>query len=315
MPAYDVILWSVPTDAANTDVRLVDTTATASGGSVAGTLSATLDAISLNATSAIAIKASASITLAGITQNLTGAVALKGVLSSTLADLTPSLTGKLPIVGIDTTTLDGITLSATGALSVAGSLSATLGALTAGSAGAVALVGALSVTLDPVAFEAAGVGSVTITCALDATLEDASLSATAELAGVQAASQDFRNVLDGAVGKYYDRRRKLLKEAKEREDAELAERLAAELRELDTPKPKFTRRSKVPVKAAEPQPVEPVSLKKRAKREKVTSEALERAKADALAEAVAKAQAEAEAQAEAIRRDDEEAAIILLLAA
>ena len=83
------------------------------------------------------INGSLSKTLDPITLSSTATLAIQGSLSATIAPITLSSTGALAITATETTTLGAVTLSATGSLAITGSLTATLDAVTLSSDGTV----------------------------------------------------------------------------------------------------------------------------------------------------------------------------------
>jgi hypothetical protein len=115
-------------------------------------------------------------------------------------------------------------------------------------------------------------------------------------------SQDFRNVLDGRGERYWNDRRKRDRETREKRDRERIEALERELAELDR------------VEEPKPEP-DAVPAKAKLKRAKLVRKPLEPIETPELLAAMAQAQLQAALLAEQRRLFDEEAAIILLLAA
>jgi hypothetical protein len=115
-------------------------------------------------------------------------------------------------------------------------------------------------------------------------------------------SQDFKNVLDGPGERYWNDRRKRDRETREKRDRERIEALERELAELDR------------VEEPKPEP-DAVPAKAKLKRLKPVRKPLEPIETPELLAAMAQAQLQAALLAEQQRLFDEEAAIILLLAA
>lgn len=87
MAGNDVYLYSVPSDADPDDVRLRDPT-TAAASAITGTLSATLDAVTLSSAGQVIIDGDLAATLADLTLSSAGQLVIDGDLSTTLADVT-----------------------------------------------------------------------------------------------------------------------------------------------------------------------------------------------------------------------------------
>jgi integrase len=115
-------------------------------------------------------------------------------------------------------------------------------------------------------------------------------------------SQDFGNVLDGRSERYWNDRRKRDRETREKRDRERIEALERELAELDRVEEPKREPDAAPAKA-------------KLKRAKPVRKPLEPIETPELLAAIAQAQLQAALLAEQQRLFDEEAAIILLLAA
>lgn len=81
---------------------------------ITGTLSATLDAITLSSSGAVAIAGTASATLGEVTLSAAGALSIAGTASASLGDVTLSAAGALALAGTLSATLGAVTLTATG---------------------------------------------------------------------------------------------------------------------------------------------------------------------------------------------------------
>jgi hypothetical protein len=90
-----IYLRSVPSDADRDDMRLRDPTTADAGGSVVGTLSATLGALLLVATGLVAVGGTGSGTLGTLTLSGTGAATISGTLAQSLGAVTCSGTGEV----------------------------------------------------------------------------------------------------------------------------------------------------------------------------------------------------------------------------
>ena len=138
-------------------------TAPPSGGSITGSASKTLGALTGSATGKVAIAGTASKTLGAVTGSATGKVAIAGSAAKTLGALTLSATGKVAITGTASRTLGALTSGASGAAAITGSGSATLGELTGTATGRLAITGTAAVTLGALT----GTGSATMPAAPD----------------------------------------------------------------------------------------------------------------------------------------------------
>jgi len=87
----DIYLRTVPSDADPDDLRLRDPTVADGGGSVVGTLSATLGALLLAATGLVTVGGTGGATFDALTLSATGTVVVAGTSSQALEGL--SLTG------------------------------------------------------------------------------------------------------------------------------------------------------------------------------------------------------------------------------
>lgn len=117
-------------------------------GGITGTLSATLDTITLSAASTIRITGTLSATLDTITLSSAGTVRITGTLSQSLATITLASASTVLIKGTLSATLDTIVLSATGAVKIQGALSTTLDSIALSAASGVRITGSLTTTLD-----------------------------------------------------------------------------------------------------------------------------------------------------------------------
>ena len=128
-------------------------------GSIDGTLSTTLVAVTSTATGTVDIFGTASSTLGAVTLASTGTLEIQGTLSSTLGAVTLAATGEggaSEILGTLSVTLDAVTSTAAGTLDIQGTLSATLGAVTSAATGTLEIQGVLSATLGAVTSTATG---------------------------------------------------------------------------------------------------------------------------------------------------------------
>lgn len=140
----NVVLRQEPVRIAQVATTLADLTVagtgtvTGGGGSVNGTLSATLGDVTLSGTATNLVTGTLAQTLADLTLSGTGTNLVSGTLARTLADLTLAGTGTNLVSGVTTQTLEALALSATGTNLVTGSLSTTLGTLVLSATGTVA---------------------------------------------------------------------------------------------------------------------------------------------------------------------------------
>jgi hypothetical protein len=182
---------------------------------ITGTLTKTLDGISLSAIGVISVSGSLTKTLDGITKTITGTVDVTGAVSKTLDGIVANLTGVIDVKGDLNKTLDGITLQATGTVgeaTITGTLNITLDAVVLNASGAVAVVGNLDKTLDGINVSASGM--IAVAGALTKTLDGINLSAVGVVsvsgisnitldgiginaAGAVSVSGDFTKTLDG----------------------------------------------------------------------------------------------------------------------
>lgn len=143
---------------------------------VVGTLSNTLDNITLQATGTVE------------TSEITG------TLSATLGSIAFVALGEIDISGELTKTLDGVSATLTGVVLVGGGLSKTLDGVVLSAVGVIVVLGTLDTTLTGVSLSSAGtVGEASITGSLDKTLDGIGLSA----AGSAERSGSVNVVLDG----------------------------------------------------------------------------------------------------------------------
>lgn len=193
----------------------------AGAGSITGTASITLDALTAAGTGALLIRGTASVTLADATLAGTGVLTIKGTTSITLADVTLAGTGALAIKGTASVTLADATLAGTGALAIkatasvtledltlagvgtsgtgiSGTASITLADLTAAGTGALAIQAAASIALD--ALTVAGTGQLAVAGTLNTTLADATLTSAGQLAIRATASVALADVTLSGTG-------------------------------------------------------------------------------------------------------------------
>jgi len=127
---------------------------------MAGTLSATLGALTLVSTGVLDITGSATMTLDALTMVSTGAVEIAGTCAAALDDASLVATGVLTdpeIVGMLDVTLAPVTAQATGALDVAGSLAVTLDDVVCAGTGTLDIAGQASAILDPLTIVASAI--------------------------------------------------------------------------------------------------------------------------------------------------------------
>jgi len=161
---------------------------------ITGTLTKTLDGISLSATGVVSVGGSLTKTLDGITKTITGTVDVIGTVSKTLDGIAANLAGAVDVKGNLTKTLDGIILQATGtvgAAEITGTLNITLDAITFSASGGVAVSGNLTKTLDGVGLSTSG--TVAVVGSLDKTLDGIGLSTS----GVVSVAGTLSKTLDG----------------------------------------------------------------------------------------------------------------------
>lgn len=152
-------------------------------GAITGTLSITLDNVTISSTGKVAVSGALSKTLDDTVISSTGTVKIVGTLTKTLDDVSIVATGTVGLVTITGTlskTLDDTTITATGKNYISGELSKTLDDAGLSATGAVKVSGALSKTLDETGISATG--SVKITGMLSKTLDDTSISSTGKIA-------------------------------------------------------------------------------------------------------------------------------------
>lgn len=144
--------------------------ATASGGSgIAGTVAATLGALTSSAAARVALRGTTTATLAGLTRSMTGTLAIKGIAAPTLAAVTSAAAGRISVRGAANVTLGALAFSSVGKLAVSGTLSVSLAALTLAATGGSGKQGALSAQLDALTLSATAV--LPITGSVAATLD------------------------------------------------------------------------------------------------------------------------------------------------
>jgi hypothetical protein len=129
----------------------------AAAGSITGTLTATLGALTSTSAAVLALDSSLTATLDAATLASTGTLALTGDVSSTLDAVATTSAGTLTLAADATPTLADVTASSTATLALDGTVSPTLGAVTTSATATLALDGVLSTTLGTIGF--VGVGS------------------------------------------------------------------------------------------------------------------------------------------------------------
>lgn len=152
--------------------------ATASGGSgIAGTLAATLGAVTSSAAARLSIRGTTTATLAGLTRSITGTLAIKGTSAPTLAAVTSVSAAKISLRGTTNATLGALALSSTGKLAASGSLSVSLAALTLAATGGSGKQGVLVAQLDALTLSATA--TLPVTGSVAATLADITVDSSA----------------------------------------------------------------------------------------------------------------------------------------
>lgn len=170
-----------------------------SGGGVTGSVTVTLDALTVSGAATVQVAGSLSGTLAALTLSAAGVSVVAGTLDATLDPVTLSSAGGTGATGTLSVTLDPVTLSSAGTVLVAGALSVTLDPVTLSSTGVAGSVttGTLSVTLDAATLSSAG--TVLVAGTLSATLDPVTLVSAATLAVTGTASVTLASLtLSGA---------------------------------------------------------------------------------------------------------------------
>ena len=168
---------------------------------IQATLSKTLDAVTLTSDSDLLIAGILSKTLDDVTLASDSDLLIAGTLASTLGDVTLSATGgaEAPITGTLAATLDDATLTSDSDLLIRATLSSTLDAVTVSSTGVLSIAGTLASTLDAATLAATGI--LPISAALTATLDDATVSASGVLPIVGTGNTTLDAlILSGAAG-------------------------------------------------------------------------------------------------------------------
>lgn len=127
---------------------------------IQGSLAATIDPITATGAGSLTIEGEATNTIAPVTLAGTASLSISGALNATLDNVTLAASGSQgsldPISGALAVTLPPVTLGATGSLSISGVASATLGGVTLSATGALTNRGSLSAQLAPVVLVANG---------------------------------------------------------------------------------------------------------------------------------------------------------------
>lgn len=121
---------------------------------ITGTLSITLDAVTVTSSGAVTISGLIASTLSAQTLSSTGAVTVSGSLISTLGNVTASFSAGVVVGGSLISTLSGVTQSGSGAVSITGSLSGSQSVTFLGGSGV--RTGTMQVTLGDVQFRFRG---------------------------------------------------------------------------------------------------------------------------------------------------------------
>jgi hypothetical protein len=162
--------------------RLVVEWEESGGGSVTGSLAATLQAATAAATATAAVRGTLTASLQAATLTASGTTAVRGQLTATLAALTLEAAGTVVngLTGTLNAALAPLTAEAAGKVGVSGALDAELAPLTATTSGQVVIKATLIATLAPVTLAAQGfVGDVPVQGTLAATLAPATVEASA----------------------------------------------------------------------------------------------------------------------------------------
>lgn len=163
------------------------------GGDIIGTLSQTLDGLTLSSEARLAIAASMSQTLGALTLSSESRLAIEASVNVTLANLTlSSIAGNAPNTAELAVTLADLTLASAARLAIAGESDITLEALTVSAASRLAIQATADVTLGALILES--VGDARTYGELTATLDDLVVAAEAKLAIAGALSQTLAGV-------------------------------------------------------------------------------------------------------------------------
>ena len=185
--------------------------APASGGSVNGSVNATVDPVTQSAAGTVTISGSFAQTIAAVTQSTTGTLTIQGGLSQTIGPVTQTTTGALPINGSFGQTIDPVTLSANGTQGspVNATFSQTIGPVTQSTTGAVVIQGTFGQTISPVTLDATGSSVGPVNATFDGVISEVTLTATGEL------PSEFR-VTSTGTGYAYKTLSKLRQEEREK---------------------------------------------------------------------------------------------------
>lgn len=148
----------------------------AAGGATDGSLSKTVDAVTLSATGAVDVAGSLSKSVANVTLSAAGAVDVVGTLAKSLANVTLVSAGTIDLVGTLSANVAAVTLSSAGSVSdgPSGSLSVVLANVGVSATGTVDISGSSSFTVGSVSLSATG--GVDVTGTLSATTGSVTLS-------------------------------------------------------------------------------------------------------------------------------------------
>lgn len=149
---------------------------------VSGSLSKTLDGLTVSAAGTVRVSAALAKTLAALTAAGAGTVRVSGQFAQALAPMTASSAGQVRVAGALSQTLGDVTLAATGVVGstpIVGTAAIQLQSLTAAAAGQVRVSGVAAVALAPATLASAG--AVRASGALAATLGAIGLSASGSM--------------------------------------------------------------------------------------------------------------------------------------
>lgn len=150
--------------------------AKATSGSITGTATITLGALTTTSAATLSLAAAASVTLGALTSSSAATLGLTGQSAVTLGALTSVSAAALGIAGGAGITLGALTGSSAGNLPLAATASVTLGVLTTTSVSTLSLAGAAGITLG--ALTASATGDLPLNAAASVTLGTLTVSAT-----------------------------------------------------------------------------------------------------------------------------------------